>query len=344
MAETTLNDALARGQRFYGQTPQAASVETPPEEVVEDALEDASPEVVDEVPEDTPEEIPAEPAPPPTPAKTFKYPSQEEAERAQEEAARRMHEATTEAARIREQYDKAMQELEALKKPPEPPAEPKDVARLPGESLKNYIKRMRELDYNAESYDDEMESLWRDGLRNDPVIREFIREQMETVAEERFNQKIEQFRTTQAQEQERQRTAQNIQEQVLERAQVAGVDLQDEDLWDYFWQKAAPRADQEKSEAQTMEEKIDYALGLVKARYRLESTPPPPTPASKPSDTPPPSGASEPAPTTPPRRGPQPMARQSATVPGGGGTSPEAPKTLPTIEDHVQTILNRRRI
>ena len=341
----SLSQAIDYAQRRYGETPPIP--EEPPE-----AGEAPPEEPTAEAPEAPPEEAPPAPEPPPEPPRPLKYKSQEEAEKGYRAAERRMHELAGENAQLQRELERLRQERdqERERATPKPP-EPAPQKRRPGESMKQYIARMRTLDDQSDTYDDELSGIWGEAFRAElmPEVEALLsqrltKDEVHALIHAAITEQLQQYDAKQRQETDQRSQQQKLYDDTVRLAAQAGLDLiEDGDTAEFFWAFAAKKADEQAwEEGDTVEDKIQYAIDYTR-RFRGMADEPA-APPTTPSGTPPANGAPEPQQPLSPRRGPQPMSRTSGPVPGGVGTGSQEPERTRTLNDILEEQLNARRI
>lgn len=210
-----------------------------------------------------------------------KYKSQEEAETAYAEAQRKMHEATTESARLREQNEKlqaqfnevltkAVTKKEDVEKPPD--LTKKEEAILKGR-IKPMLKEIEALDNDDPDYQEKVDEIY------DKHLGATMRERdarMEKDFSDRLSKVKDEIKKEIKEERSTEKTQDQLVNEAIEKAKKEGLDMRsnikiegrddvvDTADWRLFWDSAerAPKGS-------SPEQIVDYAIKEVK-RMRNE--------------------------------------------------------------------------
>ncbi len=205
-----------------------------------------------------------------------KYKSQEEAETAYAEAQKKMHEATTESARLREQNEKlqaqfnevltkAVTKKEDVGKPPE--LTKKEEAILKGR-IKPMLQEIEALDNDTPGYQEKVDEIY------DKHLGATMRERdarMEKDFSERLSKVKEEIKKEIKEERSTEKTQDQLVSEAIEKAKKEGLDMRsnikiegrnelvDTADWRLFWDSTG-RAPKDSSPEQI----VDYAIKEVK--------------------------------------------------------------------------------
>jgi hypothetical protein len=216
----------------------------------------------------------------------LKYKSQEDAEAAQKEAERKMHEATTQAAKekeAREAVEREAAELktkleEALAKSQEKPAEGEQKPMATGDrkakvraATKAALTTIRELDRTADDYDEKVEEAWAEalleaGMTGTPLtqaeIDKMVKDSMTAAqkAQKEADDKAEQTSS-----------AERAWQAALDQGKKAGLNLDDEDsadfmLFDAIERRLATKGLPDELKGKQLPEVVEYMIKEVRRR------------------------------------------------------------------------------
>jgi hypothetical protein len=231
-------------------------------------------------PEVTPKGEEKPPEPPEPPEFKPKYKNQEEAERAHQEAERRMHEATTQAAQEKEAREAAERERDGLKaklaekettKPPEPPAKTQEELDAEREAkIEAALDEIEQLDTSAPDYRKKVAKAWAKagfGGGGQPAIpgSKELEEMVGRLVADRLQER-EAADAAQRQKDEEDRQARenaNLRTKAEDLATQAGLNM-GKGTVDYrlFWDVAGEISDEVK--AKPFAEQVNWTVGEVR--------------------------------------------------------------------------------
>lgn len=261
-----MTDLLEQSQQTITGHPAA----TPPDEILEEPPEDTVPPG---------EPAPAEPPPAEPPAPSFKYANQEEAEKAAQEAARRMHEVSEETAYLRRQVEELQLQRSAPEPAPAAPpvdtAPPLDIAEI----VKTGFQQAAQLDPNLENFESQQHEIV--ASRIGEAIQQYVDVRTASVQQAQPAATAEEVRAMVAAEVRAARQSQS-QSQLIEMAAAEGLDVSPPTAENplggihYHDLSAAVQADKH-VEGEEMEA-IRSVIDVVKQRHGLNQPAPPAAP------------------------------------------------------------------
>ncbi len=208
----------------------------------------------------------------------LKYKSHEDAERAYQEAERKMHDATTKAseeAAAREALQRELEELKAAEKgeeekPPEPPVSPEErktkLLAVAKAANRKALDKITELDRSDPDYADQVAEAWAEANAEALLEAGFS---TSTMSEAEIA-KVVKKQMGAEREAERQRgeaeTAARVWDQAVSLAEKAGLSMGDEDSADYIlFDRFARKVPAEVSK-EPLEKQVEWVVGQVRSR------------------------------------------------------------------------------